>query len=809
MEMALNSDTNYQSLNEGNPFKKESEDFNIQDHDDTPGDSGIMIHMVPETNKARWNHIEDLDSFFTRMYNYHQKHGFSVIALDEIFQLCKFAFVVWLLTFTIYCINYQVLFGDSPPPSNHTKVTLRDVVIPTRQCIANFNAFTYLLFLLAILYFVVHFLRVVSLITQYMDMKKFYQTALHIDEKEIDNTTWHEVKMKIREVQSEQHMCIDKEQLTELDIYHRILRFKNYMVALMNKNLLPVKFNIPLLGEYVTLSRGLLFNIHFILFKGPGSPFQNNWQLRDDFNFRTNQVELAQRLSKLIMWVAVANLILAPVIFVWQCLYFLFSYANILRKEPGTLGMRTWSNYGRLYLRHFNELEHELDARLNRAYEYADRYLSSFSSPLMAVVARNILFISGGILVLILALGIYDEFVFQVEHVLTIITILSVIGLICRTMIPDENLIWCPEQLMTAILAHVHYLPSNWKNRAHTVAVRKEFENLFQFKAGYLLNEIVSPLVTPFILMFVFRPKSLELVKFFRSFTVSVKGVGNVCSFAQLDVRKHGNPDWQLPTPNTKQKGNVEDSTTKSVMDNGKTELSLIRFTLTNPEWKAPPDAVNFLNDIREHAAEELRNALIKDTDNKTSPITESLISFGTIDAEYSSLATSVFNAHNVQRAELLTSSIKQSINQNKYYDRKYHPTPNIPQTSGFEQMLQQSFGEQEGNMLRIQTSCDNSLENMRKLRISKVEGRLQGPSEALLYNLYGIDSKISNPIDITVADMSLSTLYLHNLHKYNTDRSIQNTVEEGQEAEPTTSKRTIIISKAAEDTPLLGNVRS
>ncbi|XP_036344180.1 autophagy-related protein 9A-like [Rhagoletis pomonella] len=99
-----------------------------------------------------------------------------------------------------------------------------------------------------------------------MDMKKFYQTALHIDDKELDNTTWHEVKMKIREVQSEQHMCIDKEQLTELDIYHRILRFKNYMVALMNKNLLPVKFHLPLVGEVTTLSRGLLFNIHVILF---------------------------------------------------------------------------------------------------------------------------------------------------------------------------------------------------------------------------------------------------------------------------------------------------------------------------------------------------------------------------------------------------------------------------------------------------------------------------------------------------------------------------------------------------------------
>lgn len=53
----------------------------------------------------------------------------------------------------------------------------------------------------------------------------------------------------------------------------------------------------------------------------------------------------------------------------------------------------------------------------------------------------------------------------------------------CRNLIPDENVIWCPEQLMTAILAHVHYLPSTWKNKAHTIAVQKEFSHLFQFKA--------------------------------------------------------------------------------------------------------------------------------------------------------------------------------------------------------------------------------------------------------------------------------------------------------------------------------------
>lgn len=36
---------------------------------------------------------------------------------------------------------------------------------------------------------------------------------------------------------------------TYTDIYHRILRFKNYMIAMVNKDLLPLKFNLPFLGE--------------------------------------------------------------------------------------------------------------------------------------------------------------------------------------------------------------------------------------------------------------------------------------------------------------------------------------------------------------------------------------------------------------------------------------------------------------------------------------------------------------------------------------------------------------------------------
>ncbi|KAH8269439.1 hypothetical protein KR018_002977 [Drosophila ironensis] len=797
--------------------------------EDTPRNSGIMIHMVPETGRARWNHIEDLDSFFSRMYQYQQKHGFQVIVLDEVLQLLEFGFVVWLLTFVTHCIRHDVLFGDVPPPSGHNKTTLPDVIIPTGQCVSNMGWFTFLILFIAAIYLGIRLLKMVYHITQYADIRRFYNTALHIEDTELDNFTWHEVQQRIRRVQAEQHMCIDKESLTELDIYHRVLRFKNYLVALMNKQLLPVRFHIPLYGEVVSLSRGMLFNIDLILFRGPGSPFQNNWQLRDEFAVRSNQTELAQRLSKLILGVALLNLLLAPVIFVWQLIYFSFSYANILRKEPNALGLRTWSNYGRLYLRHFNELDHELDARLNRAYEYADRYLSSFSSPLAAVIARNLLFISGGLLLLILGLGIYEEHVFQVEHVLTILAVLTAVGVVSRALVPDENLIWCPEQLMTAILAHVHYLPSEWRQQAHTARVRQEFSNFFQFKAGYLLSEIFSPFVTPFVLIFVFRPKAMELVRFFRTFTVSVRGVGNVCSFAQMDVRKHGNPDWQLtsdleemtrpaggqpPQPQPPQPQPQQHQ--QQSLACGKTEMSLVRFTLNNPEWQMPKEARQFLRGVREHAIGELVQA--KTSAVQDNPLTNSLVSFGTMGAEYCSIANSVLGAQLTPQQLEISQSLRPGLGVGLGHGPASGGAFPVA-GSEFRQMLQQNLSASVG-----------PLDSMRRLRLSRAEGRLEGPSDTLLYGLCGVEPRVGrSPLSVGVADMCLSALYLHEVSQQRR-QARQSRIDEVEDERPgpstwappggpssgasgasgaSGSRHTVITSKAAESTPLLGSIRS
>ncbi len=101
------------------------------------------------------------------------------------------------------------------------------------------------------------------------------------------------------------------------------------MVAMINKNVLPSKLSIPLVGDINVLSKLLLYNVELILFRGPFSCFENSWHLKEEFKRSSKRTELADALSKHIMWYACVNLLLAPFVFLWQLLFFFFSYAPV------------------------------------------------------------------------------------------------------------------------------------------------------------------------------------------------------------------------------------------------------------------------------------------------------------------------------------------------------------------------------------------------------------------------------------------------------------------------------------------------
>ena len=135
----------------------------------------------------------------------------------------------------------------------------------------------------------------------------------------------------------------------------------------MNKSVLPLRYNVPFMGEHAFLSTGLKFNLELILFKSPWvsceilttiyiiffvqAPF-NQWHLREDYKRVNKRKELAESLRTHILILGCINLVLMPVILLWQVLYSFYNYAQIIKSEPGSLGIRKWSLYGRYYLRY-------------------------------------------------------------------------------------------------------------------------------------------------------------------------------------------------------------------------------------------------------------------------------------------------------------------------------------------------------------------------------------------------------------------------------------------------------------------------
>ncbi|XP_070121318.1 autophagy-related protein 9B isoform X3 [Equus przewalskii] len=509
-------------------------------HSPLHGEEQQPLLHVPEGLRGSWHHIQNLDSFFTKIYSYHQRNGFACILLEDVFQLGQFVFIVTFTTFLLRCVDYNILFANQPnnrtrPGLLHSKVTLSDAILPSAQCAQRIRSSPLLVFLLilAAAFWLFQLLRSVCNLFSYWDIQVFYREALHIPPEELSSVPWAEVQSRLLALQRSGGLCVQPRPLTELDVHHRILRYTNYQVALANKGLLPARCALPWGGSAAFLSRGLAFNVDLLLFRGPFSLFRGGWELPDAYKRSDQRGALAARWRRTVLLLAAVNLALSPLVLAWQVLHAFYSHVELLRREPGALGARRWSRLARLQLRHFNELPHELCARLARAYRPAAAFLRAAAppAPLLALLARQLVFFAGALFAALLVLTVYDEDVLAVEHVLTAMTVLGVTATVARSFIPEEQ---CqgrsPQLLLQAALAHMHYLPEE-PGPAGRVSAYRQMARLLQYRA------------------------------------------------------------WLSA-------GQTEASLSQRAED-GKTELSLMRFSLVHPQWRPPGHSSKFLGHLR------------------------------------------------------------------------------------------------------------------------------------------------------------------------------------------------------------------
>lgn len=525
----------------------------------TPAFTAFAMADPKEKAMYRWINVEDLDTFLAQVYDYYLHHGFWSILLSRFLNLLTGAFIVSFFLFLTQCINYKSIKGSSSMP---------EILVP--QCTSRMGFFPNLLLWLSIFIWLFRVFISVIDIQRLIHLRDFYHFLLGVPEEEIQSISWQEIVSRLMALRdsnpniatstsAKSHRFLgtqNKQRMDAHDIANRLMRKDNYMVAMINKDILDMTLPIPGLRNKQLFTKTLEWNIDQCIMD---YVFNSKGQIRQLFLKDTHRRALSEGLKRRFIFAGTVNLIFAPFLISYFLLQNFFQYFNEYQKNPAQIGARHYNVLAQWKFREFNELWHLFQRRLNMSYPFATRYINQFPKDKTVQAARFVTFVSGAIVSVLGLATVLDQenfLGFEITSGRTTIFYLGVFGSIwavARGMLPDDNEVYDSSYSMEEVIDFTHYRPAHWEGRLHTVEVKTEFARLYQIQIAILVEEVLSMVFTPFVLWFSLPKCSDQIIDFFREFTVHVDGVGYVCSFAEFNFRKPGNT---IPSSNnTRAKG--------------------------------------------------------------------------------------------------------------------------------------------------------------------------------------------------------------------------------------------------------------
>lgn len=536
--------------------------------------------VIPPKERALylWANITNMDEFLTDVYYYYRGKGMLNIILTRFVDLLILAFVLSFTVFLKWGIDYNFFLIGS---KERTSVTLKDLIVP--NFLSEQVPTSVKLFLLGFVGYIV--LRLIQLYFDYnyklKEIKNFYHYLIGIpSDDELMTISWIvivERLMALKDYNSltstntnlPQHFLSDlnsKVRLNAHDIANRIMRKENYIIALINKEVLDLSLSVPfvpglnsLLAGKSVLTKTLEWNIKLCI---NNFIFNHHGQINSHVLKDFNRNQLSKELSARFKMAAIINLLLCPFIVIYFVLLYFFRYFNEYKSNPSSiLGLRQYTPWAEWKLREFNELPHFFIKRLHLSIGPANTYINQFPRGFLVINVMNLLnFVSGAITAILVLMGLWFDneehnfWSFEITENKSSLFYISIFGTIwaitsnsltSTTSNTSENLnaqtssfFYDPEASLRYVSQFTHYLPSSWNGRLHTVQVKNEFCELYSLKIIIIVNEILSLILTPFILWFKVLSSSGAIIDFFREYSIHVDGLGYVCYFAMFNFEE-------------------------------------------------------------------------------------------------------------------------------------------------------------------------------------------------------------------------------------------------------------------------------
>ncbi|KAF2101482.1 membrane protein Gsa14p [Rhizodiscina lignyota] len=522
-------------------------------HDHAMNSMTNALLLADPKDKAmwKWANVQNLDKFLLEVYAYYEQKGFWSILLRKAIGLMSVAFVVAFTTFLTMCVTYS----DLPKSTK-----LSDIMVP--QCTKKMSTLWNVLLWFFVVFWIYSFIQAVVKLPQLWEMHNFYHYLLGIPDSDIQTVSWQFIVQKmmaLRDANATTALKItaanrrfitsqSKQRMDAHDIANRLMRQDNYLIALVNKGYLDLTVPIPFLGNTQFWTRNIEWFIWLCLMD---FVFDEDGQIKPQFLTSTHRRELIDKLRHRFAAAAFISILWSPFYFGYYLLSYFFQYFTEYRNNPSELGSRTFTPLAEWKFREFNELWHLFERRKNMAYPYATKYLEQFPKDKMAQFFKFVSFVTGALAAVLGIASLLDPELFlgfevtPGKTVLFYLGVLSAIYAFARGQVPEDDLVLDPEFVLNSVIECTHYCPQTWEGRLHSDEVRKEFSALYKPKVVVFLEEALSMIVTPYVLLFSLPRCADRLIDFFREFTVHVDGVGHVCSFAVFDFTRPGKNNGQ------------------------------------------------------------------------------------------------------------------------------------------------------------------------------------------------------------------------------------------------------------------------
>ncbi|KAK0610478.1 autophagy protein Apg9-domain-containing protein [Bombardia bombarda] len=539
---------NQQRLHSDDMFGLPRHDNNNNNNRNAP--NAFLGNMISGNAKKkaewRWANVSNLDNFIKDVYDYYQGAGIWCIMMERGLHLVNVAFVAVLLTFLSQCVDYHRIRGSQ---------RLSQIIVP--QCTKNMSGLWNLGLWMFAFYFIWKSIQYLLDFKRLSNIRDFYIHLLNVPDHDMQTVTWQEIVARIMALRDQNTKTAgnltpaqrrflgsqSKERLDASDIANRLMRRENYMIALFNKDILDLTIPFPFLRGRQLLSRTLEWTLMFSILD---FVFDEKGQVNQEFLRSDRRGILSHKLRGRFMFAGVMILVLSPFVAGYLVVVYFLTYYHEVQKNPSVLSSRTYTPLAEWKFREFNELPHLFRKRLDMSHPFATHYIDQFPKVKTEMVAKTVAFVAGSLATVLAVASVFDPELFlgfEITHDRTVLFYAAIFGSVwafARGSMSEDNTVFDPEYALRNVIEYTHYQPDHWQDRLHSFDIKMEFAELYKMKVIIFIEEILSILVTPFVL-FSSLPKSADqIIDFFREFTIHVDGLGYVCSFGEFDFKKIG-----------------------------------------------------------------------------------------------------------------------------------------------------------------------------------------------------------------------------------------------------------------------------